>query len=100
MDSSATYGRISAAPSAQFRPMVTGRAWRTEFQNASTVWPDRMRPDASVTVPEIITGRRTPRASNASSTAKMAALALSVSKMVSIRTMSMPPSSRPLSCST
>ncbi|CFW38386.1 Uncharacterised protein [Bordetella pertussis] len=51
-------------------------------------------------MPEIITGRRTPRASNASSTAKMAALALSVSKMVSIRTMSMPPSSRPLSCST
>ncbi len=55
-DSSSTYGRISAAPSAQFRPTLSGRAWRTEFQNASTVWPDRMRPEASVTVPEIITG--------------------------------------------
>ncbi|MNI40694.1 hypothetical protein D3C73_949280 [compost metagenome] len=79
--------------------MVTGRAWRTEFQKASTVWPDRMRPEASVTVPEIITGRRMPRASNTSSVAKMAALAFSVSKMVSIRTMSMPPSSKPFNCS-
>ncbi len=55
-DNSAIYGRISAAPSAQFRPMVIGCAWRTEFQNASTVWPERMRPDASVTVPEIMIG--------------------------------------------
>ncbi|MNJ80999.1 hypothetical protein D3C77_796000 [compost metagenome] len=58
-----------------------------------------MRPEASVTVPEIITGRRMPRASNTSSVAKMAALAFSVSKMVSIRTMSMPPSSKPFNCS-
>jgi hypothetical protein len=29
-----------------------------EFQNASVVWPDRVRPEASVMVPEIITGSR------------------------------------------
>ena len=34
-ESSATYGRSSAAPSAQFSPMVSGRAWRTEYQKAS-----------------------------------------------------------------
>ena len=36
-DSSATYGRISLAPRAQLRPTRSGRAWRTEFQNASVV---------------------------------------------------------------
>ena len=40
--------------------MASGRAWRTECQNALTVWPERMRPDASVTVPETITGSRSP----------------------------------------
>ena len=34
--------------------------WRTEFQNASGVWPDSVRPDASVIVPETITGQRRP----------------------------------------
>ena len=52
------YGRISFAPSAQLSPIVSGRAWRTEFQNASGVWPESVRPDASVIVPEIMTGRR------------------------------------------
>jgi len=28
--------------------------WRKLFQNASTVCPDKMRPEASVTVPETI----------------------------------------------
>ncbi len=55
-ESSAMYGRINAAPSAQFNPMVIGFACRTEFQNASTVWPERMRPEASVTVPDTMTG--------------------------------------------
>ena len=27
------------------------RTWRSEFQNASAVWPDRVRPEASVMVP-------------------------------------------------
>ena len=49
-------GRISSAPSAQFRPTASGLAWRTEFQNASTVWPDRVRPERSVMVPEIQIG--------------------------------------------
>ena len=31
---------------------------RSEYQNASAVWPDSVRPEASVMVPEIITGRR------------------------------------------
>jgi hypothetical protein len=97
--SSSMYGRISAAPSAQLSPTDSGRAWRTEFQNASTVWPERMRPDASVTVPLIITGTRAPRRSNSASTAKIAALAFSVSKMVSISSRSAPPSSRPRACS-
>ena len=56
------YGRISAAPSAQLRPTASGRTWRTEFQNASGVWPDSVRPDASVIVPETMIGRRAPRA--------------------------------------
>ena len=96
------YGRISAAPSAQFRPTANGLAWRTECQNASTVWPLRMRPEASVTVPEIITGTRgCPRArrSNSASIAKIAALAFSVSKIVSTSSRSAPPSSSPRACS-
>ncbi len=79
--------------------MAIGRAWRTECQNAVTVWPDRMRPEASVTVPETITGRRTPVSSISSSSAKMAALALSVSKIVSTRNRSAPPSTNPSACS-
>ena len=51
---SSMYGRISAAPSAQLRPTASGCAWRTEFQNASGVWPDSVRPEASVIVPETI----------------------------------------------
>ncbi len=92
------YGRISAAPSAQFRPKVSGRAWRSEFQKASTVWPERIRPEASVTVPEIMIGRFSPVSSNSWSSANSAALALSVSKMVSTRNRSTPPSSRALAC--
>ena len=55
------YGRISAAPSAQLRPTASGRTWRIEFQNASGVCPDSVRPDASVIVPDTITGQRRPR---------------------------------------
>ena len=82
-------------PSAQLRPIENGRAWRTECQKAVGVWPDSVRPERSVIVPEIISGRRWPRAANASSQAKIAALALSVSKIVSISRMSAPPSIRP-----
>src|SRR5471032_2908570 len=58
-DSSSRYGRNSLAPSAQFRPTDSGLAWLTEFQNASVVWPDRVRPEASVMVPEIMIGSST-----------------------------------------
>ncbi|MNP69308.1 hypothetical protein D3C76_1653870 [compost metagenome] len=71
-------------------------AWATEFQNASVVWPDRVRPEASVMVPEIMIGNSMPNSSNTPCTAKIAALALRVSKMVSIRIRSAPPSIRPL----
>ncbi len=45
-------------------PTENGEAWRIEFQNASGVWPDSMRPERSVMVPEIITGSFSPRASS------------------------------------
>ena len=70
-----------------------------EYQKASAVWPDSVRPERSVMVPEIMIGSSTPISSNASSTATPAALALSVSKIVSIRMMSAPPSIRPRVCS-
>ena len=54
---------------------------------------------ASVIVPEIITGRRPPRAANTSSIANSAALALSVSKIVSTMSTSAPPSIRPSAAS-
>ena len=63
------------------------------------VWPDRVRPERSVMVPEIMIGRRRPRCRKSSSQAKIAALAFSVSKMVSIRMRSAPPSIRPDNCS-
>ncbi|BFO12332.1 hypothetical protein GGER_48420 [Serratia rubidaea] len=56
------------------------------------VWPDKVRPEASVMVPEIMIGSVTPSASNSLSTANAAALAFSVSKMVSIMIRSTPPS--------
>lgn len=100
VDSSSMYGRNSLAPRAQFRPTEIGRACRTEFQKASVVWPDRVRPEASVMVPEIMIGSSTPSSSNTPWTANIAALALRVSKMVSIRIRSAPPSIRPRVAST
>ena len=91
--------RIASAPSAQLSPTVKGRAWRIECQNAVGVWPDRVRPDRSVMVPEIMIGSRTPISVKTSSQAKIAALAFRVSKIVSIRIRSAPPSISPRSCS-
>ncbi len=90
---------MSLAPSAQFRPMARGRACRTEFQNASVTWPERVRPEASVMVPEMITGQRRSCSSKSVSSAKIAALAFSVSKIVSTSSRSAPPSTRPRACS-
>ena len=49
---------------------MKGRAWRGAFQKAVGVWPESVRPDRSVMVPEIITGRRTPVSSNTAWVAK------------------------------
>ena len=87
------------APSAQFNPTAIGRACITEVQNASTVWPESVRPEASVMVPEMTSGMRSPAASYAASTPKMAALALSVSKIVSMTSRSAPPAMRPSAAS-
>ena len=92
-------GRISSAPRAQLRPTANGRAWRTLFQNASTVWPLSVRPERSVMVPESQIGSGSSPSSSRSITALMAALALSVSKMVSIRNRSTPPSCSASACS-
>ena len=62
-----------------------------EVQNASGVCPERVRPLASVIVPDTITGRRS-LAANTSSKANSAAFALRVSNTVSIRMKSTPPS--------
>jgi hypothetical protein len=47
---------MALAPSAQLRPIENGREWRTECQNAVGVWPERVRPERSVMVPEIMSG--------------------------------------------
>jgi hypothetical protein len=58
--------------------------------------PDKVRPERSVMVPEIITGIRAPRWWNSSLSANSAALAFKVSKIVSTMITSAPPSIRPL----
>ena len=50
-------GRISLAPSEQLTPTISGRACSTDVQNASTVWPERLRPLLSIAVKEIQSGR-------------------------------------------
>ena len=97
--SSSTCGRRAAAPSAQLRPMASGSACRTEFRNASTVCPERVRPLASTTVPDTMTGTSSPRRSSSERMAKSAALAFRVSKTVSTMSTSTSPSRRPRACS-
>ena len=63
-----------------------------EFQKASAVWPERIRPEASVMVPEIMIGTSMPVSSKSDSAAKIAALAFNVSITVSMRRRSTPPS--------
>jgi len=69
---SARCSRIAAAPSAQLsRRERAGVAH--ECQKAVGVWPDSVRPERSVIVPEIISGRRTPLAAKVCSQANTAA---------------------------
>ena len=70
--------------------MLRGLAWRIEFQQASAVWPDRVRPEASVMVIESITGSRERRSRKSSSKAKMAAFRLRVSKVFFLALISLP----------
>ena len=70
-----------------------------EFQKASTVWPESVRPLASVMATEIISGRSVPSSAWTSAMATSAAFELSVSKIVSTSRMSAPPSIRPRACS-
>jgi hypothetical protein len=94
---------MSRAPSAQLTPTLNGFACAIDVQNASIVCPDSVRPLRSVIVTEIITGTRgwglEARSSNSSSMATMAALAFSVSTIVSTSKRSQPPSIRPRACS-
>ena len=86
---------MSEAPSAQFTPTLNGSACATEIQNASIVCPDSVRPLRSVIVTEIMSGT-----SGATSlAAAIAAFAFSVSKIVSTRSRSTPPSISPRICS-
>ena len=88
-------GRISVAPSEQLTPTMKGSACSTEIQNASTVCPERFRPERSIAVKEIHSG-----SSGATSfAATSAAFAFSVSKIVSIMSRSTPPSRRAAICS-
>ncbi len=88
-------GRISVAPSEQLTPTINGSACSTEIQNASAVWPERLRPLLSTAVNESQSG-----SSGATlAAATIAALAFSVSKIVSIMRRSTPPSRRAAICS-
>jgi hypothetical protein len=80
-------------------PTASGRTCRTDAQNASVTCPERVRPEASVIVPETTTGQRRPCSSKRVSRAKIAALALSVSKIVSTTSRSEPPSTSPRAAS-
>ena len=99
LESSSMCARICFAPSAQLIPTLSSGACETEIQKASTVWPDSVRPLRSTMVTEAISGRRLPVFSKYCWAAKSAALPLSVSKMVSTRSKSTPPSTRPRICS-
>ena len=70
-----------------------------EFKNASAVCPDKVLPLSSVIVPETIIGSLIFKSSKTSSTANKAALQFRVSKTVSIKIKSEPPSIKPLACS-
>ena len=87
-------GRSSSAPKAQFNPIEIGFACLTECQKAFVVCPERVLPEASVMVPEIISGMSIPLSVETLSTANIAAFAFKVSKIVSMKIKSAPPSNK------
>jgi len=97
--SSSMKGRISRGPSAQLMPTLNSSCCAMEFQYASTVCPDRVRPLKSVMVKETITGTRWPLSSKSCAIANSAALEFSESNTVSSSSRSTPPASRPRACS-
>ena len=74
---------------------MNGSACSTEIQNASDVWPERLRPLLSIAVNESQSGS----SGAAARAATIAAFALSVSKIVSISRRSTPPSRSARICS-
>jgi hypothetical protein len=94
-ESSSTCGRISFAPSEQLTPTISGFACSTASQNASSVCPESVRPERSTIVTEIQSGS----SGASSSAATRPAFAFSVSKIVSRRSRSTPPSRSPRICS-
>ncbi len=89
--SSSMYGRNSFGPRAQFSPTLSKGACEIEIQKASVVCPVKVRPLASVIVPDAITGTRCPDSSKNSSMANKAAFRLRVSNVVSTSSRSTPP---------
>ncbi len=82
-------------PREQLIATASRPACSIEAQNASTVWPDSVRPLRSTTVSETTSGN--PGATSWAAT--IAAFAFSVSNTVSISRRSTPPSTRPRICS-
>ena len=94
-----SHGSSCFAPKPQFSPMESRLAWERDATKASTVCPDSVRPEASDSVPDAMMGMSVPRSSARSLMAFTAALALRVSKIVSISSTSAPPSMSPRACS-
>lgn len=84
-------GIMSCAPKEQLSPRENMSACATDVSSAWSVCPERVRPLLSETVTESMIGTFLPMAVIASWAAKSAALALSVSNIVSIRNASTPP---------
>ena len=86
---------MSVAPSEQLTPTISGRACSTDTQKASEVCPERFRPLRSMAVNESQSGR----SGATSAAATIAAFAFNVSKIVSTRSRSAPPSASAAICS-
>ena len=98
-DNSFTYWLIDIAPKAQLKPILNKGIWEIEFKKASVVCPERVLPLSSVIVPDTIIGNLFPIFSKTSSIPNNAALQFRVSKTVSTKSKSTPPSINPKACS-
>ncbi|CDA21322.1 unknown [Bacteroides sp. CAG:144] len=90
---------MSRAPKEQFSPIDKISACCTEARNAPSVCPDKVRPPVSERVTESMIGIFFPLSCMDSTAAYNAALALRVSKIVSMRSKSTPPSMSAVICS-